>query len=196
LLDSWSLWDSVAGSVEQGRVWRAEYLRLTYGCGDYVPYESLVRDAARQSGLSASAAQRLDDRWQELAPWSCVAEVLGRLTGKIQLAVVTNCSRRLGQQAADRVLHAWDCVVTAEDAGAYKPDPRPYRMALARLGVSPAEAVFVAGSGYDLFGTSAVGLRTYWHNRVGLHLPTGAPPPAFESATLDALPAWLSLSPT
>ena len=43
LLDSWSLWDAVAGSQEAGRAWRAEYLRLTYGCGAYVPYEHLVR---------------------------------------------------------------------------------------------------------------------------------------------------------
>src|SRR5262249_24476207 len=35
LLDSWSLWDAVAGSQEAGRAWRAEYLRLTYGCGAY-----------------------------------------------------------------------------------------------------------------------------------------------------------------
>jgi len=47
LLDSWSLWDAVAGSQEAGRAWRAEYLRLTYGCGAYVPYEHLVRAAAR-----------------------------------------------------------------------------------------------------------------------------------------------------
>jgi 2-haloacid dehalogenase len=71
-------------------------------------------------------------------------------------------------------------------------DPRPYRLALARLGVAPAEAAFVAGSGYDLFGTAAVGLRTYWHNRIGLGRPAGAPPPALESPALDALPAWLA----
>ena len=49
----------------------------------------------------------------------------------------------------------------------------------------------VAGSGYDLFGTSAVGLRTYWHNRVGLARPEGAPPAAVESPTLDLLIPWL-----
>ena len=38
-----------------------------------------------------------------------------------------------------------------------------------------AEAAFVAGSGYDMFGTASVGLRTYWHNRVGLARPEGAP---------------------
>ena len=53
-------------------------------------------------------------------------------------------------------------------------------MALACVGVAPADAAFIAGSGYDLIGTSAVGLRTYWHNRVGLRRPDRAPPPDFE----------------
>jgi 2-haloacid dehalogenase len=37
LLDSWTLWNAVAGSETGGVVWRGEYLRLTYGCGAYVP---------------------------------------------------------------------------------------------------------------------------------------------------------------
>src|SRR5258706_7248605 len=47
LLDSWTVWNSAAGSEAAGRDWRAEYLRLTYGCGAYQPYEDLVREAAR-----------------------------------------------------------------------------------------------------------------------------------------------------
>jgi hypothetical protein len=51
LLDSWTLWDRVAGSVEAGRKWRAAYLRLTYGCGAYRPYETLVREAAFEASF-------------------------------------------------------------------------------------------------------------------------------------------------
>lgn len=193
VLDSWTLWNAVAGSAERGRAWRSRYLQLTYGRGDYVAYEKLVADSAEQAGLPAAAAPRLAERWSELAPWPEAAGVLGELAGRTRLGVVTNCSRRLGEQAAALVPGvAWDCVVTAEEAGAYKPDPRPYRLALARLGVAADDAVFVAGSAYDLFGTTAVGLRTYWHNRIGLTPPPGAPPAAIESPTLAALPAWLA----
>lgn len=191
LLDSWTLWNDVAGSAERGRAWRAEYLRLTYGCGTYVPYEQLVREAAISTGLSAGAADALEARWLELPPWSGAQAALDALAGRTKLGVVTNCSIRLGRQAAERLRTRWDCVVTAEEAGCYKPDPHPYRQALAALGVAPGEAAFVAGSGYDLFGTSAVGLRTYWHNRVGLARPEGAPPAALERPTLDDLLPWL-----
>ena len=191
LIDSWTLWNSVAGSEAAGRRWRAEYLRLTYGCGAYVPYETLVRDAARNTGLAENAADALEARWPDLPVWSGAQQALDALKGRTKLAVVTNCSIRLGALAAARLKTSWDCVVTAEEAGAYKPDPRPYRLALDRLGVAPQEAAFVAGSGYDLFGTSAVGLKTYWHNRVGLARPDGAPAAALERPTLDDLIPWL-----
>ncbi len=191
LIDSWTLWNSVAGSDSAGRRWRAEYLRLTYGCGAYVPYETLVRDAARNTGLAESAADALEARWIDLPVWSGAQQALDALKGRTKLAVVTNCSIRLGALAVARLKTPWDCVITAEEAGAYKPDPRPYRLALERLGVAPQEAAFVAGSGYDLFGTSAVGLRTYWHNRVGLARPDGAPAAALERPTLDDLIPWL-----
>ena len=191
LLDSWTLWNAVAGSEARGLAWRAEYLRLTYGCGTYVPYEQLVRDAARATGMDEGAPQALEDRWLELPAWSGAQAALDALQGRAQLAVVTNCSIRLGALAAGRLATRWDCIVTAEEAGGYKPDPRPYRLALSKLGVAPADAAFVAGSGYDLFGTSAVSLRTYWHNRVGLARPEGAPAAAIESRTLDGLVPWL-----
>jgi FMN phosphatase YigB (HAD superfamily) len=64
-------------------------------------------------------------------------------------------------------------------------------LALERLGVEADTAAFIAGSGFDLFGTSRVGLRTYWHNRAGLTLPQGAPAPEIESPKLDEALDWL-----
>ncbi|BEP42625.1 MULTISPECIES: HAD family hydrolase [unclassified Variovorax] len=191
LLDSWTVWNAAAGSEEKGRTWRAEYLRLTYGCGAYVPYERLVKEAARNTGMPGSATDALEAQWDTLPVWSGARELLLALKPHCRLAVVTNCSRRLGHRAAARLGIDWDAVVTSEEAGFYKPDPRPYRVALERLGVEAHDAAFVAGSGYDMFGTSVVGLRTYWHNRVGLALPQGAPSPELQAPTLAPALPWL-----
>lgn len=191
LLDSWSVWNAAAGSEQAGRAWRAEYLRLTYGCGTYVAYEDLVRQAARSQGLDPVVADALEASWDTLPVWSGAQAALDRLAGKTRLGVVTNCSTRLGRLAAARLDTRWDVVITAEEAGFYKPHPRPYQLALETLGIPAAETAFVAGSGYDLIGTSAVGLRTYWHNRVGLSRPEAAPAAARESADLDDLVPWL-----
>lgn len=184
LLDSWTLWNRVAGGEEAGLGWRRAYLKRTYGCGAYRPYEILVKEAAAETGLPAAAAEALESRWTELTPWDGVTEVLGRLRATHRLGVVTNCSERLGRLAVERLGVPMDVVVTSERAGYYKPDPRPYRLALQELGAPPARTLFVAGSGYDLFGTSAVGLDTFWHNRAGLAPPANAPAPLQEARDL------------
>ncbi|WP_420993158.1 HAD family hydrolase [Cupriavidus sp. 30B13] len=185
LLDSWSLWNRVAGGEAAGRAWRAAYLKRTYACGAYRPYETLVREAAVETGLPPSLAGALEERWTELAPWDGAAAVLGALRASHGLGVVTNCSERLGRLAAERLNVPMDVIVTSERAGFYKPDARPYRQALRELGAQAANTLFVAGSGFDLFGTSAAGLDTYWHNRVGLSLPDGAPAPLLQGPDLQ-----------
>jgi FMN phosphatase YigB (HAD superfamily) len=89
--------------------------------------------------------------------------------------------------AADQTGTRFDVLVTAERAAVYKPDPRAYRLALEELGVAPERCLFVAGSAYDLVGTAAVGLPTYWHDRIGMTPPPGAPAPLAHHATLRPL---------
>ena len=76
LLDSWSMWNETAGSEELGRKWRAEYLKRTYGCGSYRPYETLVLEAAESVGLNATYVDALAKNWARLAPWSGVVPTL------------------------------------------------------------------------------------------------------------------------
>jgi 2-haloalkanoic acid dehalogenase type II len=192
VIDSWRLWDDVAGGSEVGRRWRAAYLRRTYGCGDYRAYETLVAEAADEVGLPAARAASLAARWAELRPWPEAPAVLQAIAQRCPIGVVTNCSIARGTQTAQVLGVTLATIVTAEQAGAYKPDPRPYRHAIAALGLAPAQILFVAGSGYDLIGTAAVGLPTVWHNRIGLAPPPGAPAPLACWTSLDPLPAFLA----
>lgn len=189
LIDSWSLWNKVAGGEIDGQRWRATYLRNTYATGAYRSYETLVAEAAVESGLSPRLGEELAERYAELRPWPEAGEVLARLRrAGLRFGVVTNCSQRLAEIAAARVGSEFDILVSAERAGFYKPDPRPYRMALAELGnPAPPRVLFVAGSPYDLFGAAAVGLPTFWHNRLGVPLPRDAPAPAEQQRTLEPL---------
>ena len=176
LLDSWTLWNAVAGSPAVGQRWRARYLELTYGCGPYRPYETLVREAAADAGLPSAFAAQLAARWDELQPWPEVAGVLGELSARVPLAVATNCSIPLGRRAAHRVGVPFGAIVTAESAGFYKPRVEVYRAALAALGTAPQRTLFVAGSASDVPGATAAGMPVYWHNRIGLPARDGAAP--------------------
>ena len=184
LLDSWTLWNDVAGSPEAGLVWRRRYLEITFGCGAYRPYEALVREAARDVGLPERLGETLERRWGELTPWPEANAVLTKLP--VPLAVATNCSVRLGHQAADRLGVPFKVVATAESVGFYKPRPEPYRAVLAALGTPPERTLFVAGSASDVPGAKGVGMPVYWHNRIGLP-PRDDVRPDYLERTLDGL---------
>lgn len=166
LIDSWTLWNDVAGSPAAGMKWRRRYLEITYGCGVYRPYETLVREAARDTGLPDSCADELGRRWDELKPWPEVPSVLRRIP--VPLAVATNCSVVKGQQAGAQVGVPFVVFETAESVGFYKPRPEVYRTVLEKLGTLPERTLFVAGSASDVPGAKGVGMPVYWHNRAGL----------------------------
>jgi len=184
LLDSWTLWNDVAGSPENGLKWRRRYLEITYGCGAYRPYETLVREAARDVGLSARLGDELERRWQELMPWPEAPAILAKIAAP--LAVATNCSIRLGRQATDRIGVPFTVVETAESVGFYKPRPEVYRAVLAKLGTASERTLFVAGSASDVPGAKSVGMPVYWHNRIGLP-PRDDTRPDYLEPSLDAL---------
>jgi 2-haloalkanoic acid dehalogenase type II len=169
LLDTWSLWSDVAGERALGMRWHAASQALLRG-KRYRPFEEIIRESASQVGVDAKHARELLRRWGDFEPWPDVPPVLERLVG-MRRFVVTNCSRKLGRLAAFRA-GRFDLVITAEEAGAFKPDPLPYRMALERLELDAAEVLFVAGSAHDVGGAARVGMDVYWANRGGAPAPT------------------------
>jgi hypothetical protein len=52
----------------------------------------------------------------------------------------------------------------------------------------------VAGSAYDLFGTAKVGLDTYWHDRIGMTVPEGAPVAMAREGSLTGLLGYIGLA--
>src|SRR5206468_5960740 len=129
-----------------------------------------VAQAARLAGVPPARAPDLLRGMEELGPWPEAPEVLGRLGERARIGVVTNCSEELGQLAAARVGVRFETVVTAEAAGAYKPRPEPYRLALERLRVQPGRALLVSGSPGDIAGARGAGMDVCWHNRLQLAL--------------------------
>ncbi len=186
LIDSWTLWNSVAGSAERGLSWRRKYLELTYRAGAYRPYEGVVREAAELCGIDGACAGELVRRWGELAPWPETPDVVAELAARVPLGIATNCSMRLGSIAADRSGGHYAAIATAESVGYYKPRPEPYRSVLAALATDPARTLFVAGSAADVPGAKAVGMPVYWHNRMGLD-PIDQCRPDFTATSLRAL---------
>ena len=194
LLDSWTLWNRVAGNAEDGRRWRTVYLRNTFGAGPYQAYEAMVAEAAEQVGLPRRLADDLAASYAALEPWPEAPGVLSAVSSVLPIGIVTNCSERLGRLAAGRTGANFAVIVTAERAGFYKPHPLPYQIALDALGVSSERCLFVAGSPYDLLGTSRLGLPAYWHDRIGMTARPDVPTPRWHENTLTPLLDVLGLA--
>ena len=69
-----------------------------------------------------------------------------------------------------------DVSVVSGDEGIRKPDPEIFRRAAARLGVSPADCVYVGDHPYyDLSGATEAGMRVVYVDAFGLQLATDVP---------------------
>ena len=69
-----------------------------------------------------------------------------------------------------------DLSVVSGDEGIRKPDPEIFRRAAARLGVPPADCVYVGDHPYyDLSGATNAGMRVIYVDAFGLHLTTDVP---------------------
>ncbi|GAA4047796.1 hypothetical protein GCM10022409_37660 [Hymenobacter glaciei] len=65
-----------------------------------------------------------------------------------------------------------DALITSEDVGVPKPDPRIFEAAMQRLGVRPEETVLVGDNWRaDVLGALAAGIRPVWVNRLGAVQP-------------------------
>lgn len=87
----------------------------------------------------------------------------------LRLAVVTSGPeyQRLKLELTG-LLDYFDVVVTRDDVGTIKPEPRIFLYALSRLGVEPREAIMVGDSLWqDVYGGKNVGMKTVWISREG-----------------------------
>jgi len=58
-----------------------------------------------------------------------------------------------------------DGIYSVDDVGAYKVDPRVYRLACDRLNLEPDQICFLSANPWDVAGASVFGMKVVWVNR-------------------------------
>lgn len=117
------------------------------------------------SGLSEADRNDLNQVWHRLNPWPDVVTGLARLRKRYVVASLSNGNVALLVNMARHGGYSWDCVLSAELARHYKPDPEVYETAAALLGLAPQQVMMVAAHNGDLNGSRAVGFRTAFVRR-------------------------------
>jgi 2-haloacid dehalogenase len=160
--------------------------------GPYIRYrEVLARSCGgvcRELGVEASA-EELATFGGSVGDWPAfpdTAAALARLRTRFALAVITNCDDDLFAASQPRLGVALDFVITAEQLGSYKPDPRNFEAAFRRLERPRHRILHVAQSLFhDHVPAKALGLSTVWINRRHDRPGSGATPAAEVTPDLE-----------
>jgi 2-haloacid dehalogenase len=140
-------------------------------------------------GLNEKDLDHLNRAWHRLMPWPDAVGGLNRLRGKFTLATLSNGNVSLLVDMAKNAGLPWDCVMSAELFGHYKPDPEAYLGAAKLLGLEPAQVMMVAAHPNDLRAAARAGLKTAYVPRPLEHGPRGKQYPPEPANAFDVIAA-------
>ena len=115
--------------------------------------------------LSEQQKRHLNNVWHRLDPWPDSVEGLTRLKARYMICTLSNGNIGLLADMAKRAQLPWDCILSAEVFGQYKPHPEVYLGTARIFGVAPEEVMLVAAHHNDLAAARACGLKTAYVER-------------------------------
>lgn len=126
--------------------------------------------ALEASGLSADTElrERLLALYWELEAFEEVPQMLSTLKSDgLNTAILSNGSPAMldGAVKSAGLSSVLDDVLSVEDVGIFKPDPRVYQMVCDRFNCDASEVLFVSSNGWDAAAASKFGFQTVWVNR-------------------------------
>jgi 2-haloacid dehalogenase len=141
------------------------------------------------TGLGEAELDYFNRVWHRLKPWPDATPGLNRLRGKFIIAPLSNGNFALLTNMAKYAGLPWDCILSAELARKYKPDPEAYQTAATLLGLQYGQVMLVAAHVSDLRGAQSAGLRAAFVPRPLEHGPDGPrepdPDPSFDVVARD-----------
>ena len=141
--------------------------------------------------------ERLMGLYLTLEPFPEVPGVLAALRrAGLKTAILSNGTPAMLDAA---VGHAglgalFDAVLSVEDVGVFKPDPRVYQLAVDRLGCPASTIAFQSSNAWDAYAASAFGMQVVWCNRYGQRAERLPGAPDRTVTSLAELPALLGLA--
>lgn len=128
-----------------------------------VIYREALDALLPQYGLDTLGEAERNDltrAWCRPNTWPDSVPAIHRLKDKFVLATLSNGNFAWLVHIAKHCGLPFDCILTAENARAYKPDRRVYETAVTLLGLPPEDILMVACHNYDLAAASGHGMRT------------------------------------
>jgi 2-haloacid dehalogenase len=193
-------WQAISGD------WRAKQIEYTWvrslvGATHHRDFwrltkEALAWTAARHGITDTALLADVLQAYRQLDAFPDAAPLLARLRDAgIKRAILSNGEPGMLAEAvgAARIEPLLDAVLSVEAAGAFKPDPRVYRLATERFALAPEQMAFISSNSWDAFGARAFGFQVFWINRGGAPHEYDLATTATELRDLAALADTLAL---
>jgi 2-haloacid dehalogenase len=149
--------------------------------GEYRRYrkvlQSVVRKFGENFGFSTTDQEvnSLPESLAEWKPWSDTVAALRELESRFRLAIISNVDDDLFANTLPKLGAKFDQIITAQQAGAYKPSLKIFELALSRIGVPAHRVLHVGQSVYhDVLPAQSLGMSTVWINRSSPRSGVGA----------------------
>ncbi len=147
-------------------------LQATSKRGGYVKYRDVLGEEVREAGKrwgfepDPSEIRALPDSLRHWRPFPDTVAALRALKERYKLAIISNVDDGLFALTACHLEVEFDWIITAEQAGTYKPSLNNFEVALERIGVAPDKLLHAAESLFhDIVPAKELGLSTVWVNR-------------------------------
>jgi 2-haloacid dehalogenase len=187
------------------RVKQLEYTWLRNGMQRHVDFNQVTQDALRVAcealalGYTDAVFDELNLGYRTLQPFADARSALATLNAaqqKPKLAILSNgapdmLNAVVKHNGFDSLL---DAVLSVEEVGVFKPDPRVYQLAVDRLGDAKNEIGFVSSNGWDAAGAKAFGFNVFWINRSGAPVERLGVVPDYVVKSLDEVVEMLMKS--
>jgi 2-haloacid dehalogenase len=130
--------------------------------------QSVVRGFGERLRFKPTEVQlrSLPDSLANWPPFPDTVAALRKLKTRYRLAIISNVDDDLFATTAPLLEVAFDEVITAQQAGAYKPSLKMFKLAQQRIGAAPGQWLHVGQSIYhDVIPAKSLGIATVWVNR-------------------------------
>ena len=190
---------------ELSQLWRAkqlEYSWLRSLMGRYVDFNQVTRESlqfacqALALTYSDTALAELNQAYRTLALFDdtlLTLEQLRRQQPAVKLAILSNGAVEMLNAVVsyNKLDSMLDAVLSVDEVGIFKPDPRVYQLGCDRLGVDRDQIGFVSSNGWDAAGAKSFGFKTFWINRTTAPVDALGVTPDRVLNSLAELPALL-----
>jgi 2-haloacid dehalogenase len=153
-----------------------------------VLHRLILDDIAPQFGLTGLSEAEMDDLnriWHRLHGWPDSPSGLTRLKSKYIISTLSNGNLGLLTEMGKFAGLPWDCILSSDLFGHFKPDPEVYLGAANLLGLRPDQVMMTAAHTNDLNSAAKLGLRTAY-----VHRPTEAGTAPGRERTMPAADAY------